>query len=160
MHKYRDLLLIELPFYAVLVFLTTKFITTLYILIHNTMESEQWSYSLIFRNQNIVKNFENILSPIILSPLFETLFFCVLLYRLCKKIKITNVYFIFVSGAVFGAYHLLKDSSGWYTFSYTFVAGLVFAYCYNKQNNKHGENKAYIFTSFVHALGNGLNIYI
>ena len=160
MLNYRYLFLKELPFFGLLAFLATKIITVFYIFIHNLMVVEQWPYSLVFRNQNIAKNLENLISPIILAPLFETLIFCVIVSRFCKKLKITAYYFIFISSALFATYHLLGAGKGWYTFSYTFVVGVIFAYFYNKQNEKYGENLAYFYTALVHSISNGLSAYI
>ncbi|WP_448546455.1 CPBP family glutamic-type intramembrane protease [Thalassotalea fusca] len=160
MLNYRGILIKELPFYALLAFITTKIIKASYIFIHNTMVSEQWSYSLVFRNQNVIKNLETLISPIIFAPLFETLIFCVIVFRICKKVKITNYYFILISALLFSSYHLFREGAGWYTLTYTFVVGLILAHCYNKQHKKYGENKAYIFTSIVHSISNGLIAHI
>jgi membrane protease YdiL (CAAX protease family) len=156
----RVLELKQLLFYAVLTFFSTKLITFLYIYIHNSIESNQWGYSLLFRNQNIEKTLGNLLSPLVLAPVFETLVFCVLISFLCKKIKITGKYFIFISAILFGVYHLLQVGSGWYRFSFTFFAGIIFAYCYYKQEKKYGENIAFIFTLCVHSFSNALSAFI
>ncbi|ARD46416.1 CPBP family intramembrane glutamic endopeptidase [Colwellia sp. PAMC 21821] len=150
----------KLLFFSVLTLFSTKLITTLYIFIHNSMVTKQWSYSLVFRNQNIDKTIDNLLSPLVFSPIFETIGFCVIISYLCKKIKITGLYFVLISAALFGSYHLIQVGSGWYRFTFTFFAGVVFAYCYYKQEKKHGINIAFIFTTLVHSLSNALNAFI
>tara|TARA_R110002126_G_scaffold23530_1_gene82367 strand:- start:778 stop:1113 length:336 start_codon:yes stop_codon:yes gene_type:complete len=90
---------------------------------------EQWPYSLLLRNEDVDKNIGNLISPIILAPIFETV-------------------------------HLLGEGKGWYTFSYTFVGGVIFAYFYNKQHENHSENIAFMTTVLLHLIINGLIAYV
>tara|TARA_R110002012_G_C11584828_1_gene605689 strand:- start:515 stop:1039 length:525 start_codon:yes stop_codon:yes gene_type:complete len=156
MHKYRYFFLKELPLYSLIVFVSAKVIKAAYILLHNLLEHEQWPFLLLFRSQDLLGNIEKLTSLLVLAPLFETLFFCVIVYRICSKVKISDCYYIIVSASLFSFFHLLRDGSGWYTLAYTFVGGVVFAYFYNKQKAKYNESVAYIFTSLVHFLANFL----
>jgi membrane protease YdiL (CAAX protease family) len=147
-------------FFSALTLFSTKLITTLYIFIHNSIESKKWAYALVFRNQNIDKTISNLLSPLVFAPVIETLIFCVFISSLCKKINLTGIYFVLISAVLFGSYHLFQVGSGWYRFTFTFFAGVIFAYCYYKQEKKHDINIALIFTTCVHSLSNALNAFI
>jgi len=150
----------KLLFFSVLTLISTKLTTTIYIFIHNSMVTKQWAYSLVFRNQNIDKTINNLLSPLVFAPIVETIVFCVFISYLCKKVNLTGGYFILISAVLFGSYHLFQVGSGWYRFTFTFFAGVIFAYCYYKQEKKHGINIAFLFTICVHSLSNALNAFI
>lgn len=156
MHKYKYFFLKELPLYSLIVFVSAKVIKAAYILLHNLLEHEQWPFLLLLRSQDLLGNFEKLTSLLVLAPLFETLFFCVVVYRICFKVRISGFYYIIVSASLFSCFHLLRDGLAWYTLAYTFVGGVVFAYFYNKQKAKYNESVAYIFTSLVHSLTNFL----
>ena len=61
---------------------------------------------------------------------------------------------------IFETVHLLGEGKGWYTFSYTFVGGVIFAYFYNKQHENHSENIAFMTTVLLHLIINGLIAYV
>lgn len=156
----KNLKLKELLFYAFLIFFSTKLITVFYIFIHNISASTPWSYALIFSNQDINKTINILLSPLIFAPLFETLIFCVLINYLCQKVKLRGHYFIIISAVLFALFHLLQENSAWYRFSFTFIAGIILAYCYEKKIDKYGKDHAFIFTAFIHSFSNAFTVFI
>lgn len=156
MHKYRYFFLKELPLYSLFVFVSAKVIKAVYILLHNLLEQEQWPFLLLLKSQDLLGNTDKLILILVLAPLFETLLFCVIVYRICAKVKISGCYYIIVSASLFSFAHLLRDGSVWYTLVYTFVGGGVFAYFYNKQKTKYTESVGFVFTSLVHSLANFL----
>lgn len=152
---------LEILRFSLLSFVSVKLITFLYVLAHNLIEKEQWSYWSVFPNFHIEKTWNMLFSPLIATPIFETLFFCSLLFKFCSKFRLPNYAFILFSAMLFATFHLLKDGAGIYTLAYTFIAGSIFAYFYNKQCTlSKSEDKAFILTSVVHVAYNLLVMYI
>lgn len=150
----------ELPFFSVLAYVLMKLITFFYIYAHNYYQVEQWPYALLWRNQDIEKSFMLLLSPLLLAPVIETLFFCVGIWHLCQKLRLHRFFFIISSAGVFGAYHLFGEGKGIYTFMYTFAGGCVFAYVFQQKIQQHKEMTAFICVVLVHALANFLSVMI
>ena len=148
----------ELPLFAFLNYILAKFVTVVFIFIHNQLETKQWSYALLWRNLHIEKNLNNLISPLLMAPLLETLVFCVIIWRLCQKFRCNGFVFIMISASLFSPYHLFGDGKGIYTLVYTFVGGCIFAYVYQQKIQKYKEDTAFICTALVHSLSNFLSV--
>ena len=151
-----------LPVYVLANYLILKLLLVGYIFIHNMRNVEQGYYHIFFNNSSIELSLGTLISPLILAPLFETLFFCVLLYRFFKWLNPRNFFILFIisSACMFSIFHLINEGPRVFTILYTLLGGIIFAHCYKTQYVKYGENKAYLSTSIVHSLANILNILI
>lgn len=152
---------LDVLIFSFLSFAAAKTIKLFYITLHNHLEQDQWSYWLAFRNWDIEKTWPMLVSPILLAPIFETLIFCVVLYRICAKLKLHGYGFVLLSAVIFALFHFIREGAGIYTLVYSFTGGSIFALFYVRQLKHSGnESKTFVLTSLVHAICNLMLAFI
>lgn len=92
---------------------------------------------------------EKIVLFIFVGPLIETLLFQYAVIEISKSTKMAVKYCCLLSAFAFASFHLYNV----FYFSYTFVAGLLFAYLYTRGKN---QRSAILLPFIAHVIYNGI----
>lgn len=153
--------ILELIYLSFICVVATRLIKAAFILVHNIVEDEQWTYIQVFNNFQHTKTWAVLLSPVFIAPLIETLLFCSFLHKIITKLKLGNWLFIAASSLLFGAYHLLGEGHSTYSFAYTAVCGFIFAFFYCRVLNRfERDTTAYFLTSLLHSMSNLISAFV
>ena len=139
--------------FSLLTLIIVRLVKFIYIFIHNLFEDDKWPYiQLIFGT--IEFNYTVLLSGLILSPIFETIFLYLFFFKKFFNVK----YQITIFATLFGLYHFL--SLGLYGLIYTFLVGMIFAFQYQKNSFNLGRDIAFRRSLLTHILYNAISILI
>lgn len=90
-----------------------------------------------------------------LAPLSETFIF-VLSWKICTRIRTGERIYIILTGAIFGALHVLVKGMNLFMFFSTFIGGTFLAGIFAKERVRYGFPVAYMACAACHALDNFL----
>jgi len=142
-----------------LAFLSAKAVTLLFIGANNFVFGRETPLAVVYSNFGHVWRFSDLVAPLLLSPLTETLIFGAV-WAIWSRMKVGGVWFLLPSTTLFAAYHLIIPGPHVYRVSIAFVAGLYCAEAFRRNGIRFNGSVGYVASVLVHSLYNALTALV